>query len=126
MDQNIPNLKEEIVIEKVDTQVEPTSIPPVEIPEMKQMPINLPKPKPKTASAIHHKPQKSLKTKKKDKTALVRLEKLRREEPELTNIRAETLNTIDETRWERQEKLCNELTDMYANELKRIYEIQGK
>lgn len=123
VDQNIPNLKEEKIREKAEVQVEPVSIPPADIPEIKKTVINLPKPKPKTASAVHHKPQKSLKTKYKEKTALIRLEKSRREEPELQNLRPETLNTVDEIKWERHEKLCNELTDMYESELKQIYVI---
>jgi hypothetical protein len=102
---------------------EPVSIPPADIPEIKKTVINLPKPKPKTASAVHHKPQKSLKTKYKEKTALIRLEKSRREEPELQNLKPENLNTVDEIKWERHEKLCNELTDMYESELKQIYVI---
>lgn len=95
-----------------------------ESPEIKEKVITLPKPK--TASAVHHKPQKSLKLKKKQSTAPIRLESIRKQVPALEPAAEHEKKTIDETRWESQEKICKELSDMYQTELKRIYELQGR
>lgn len=105
-------------------EVSSKPVPLPESPKIEKKVITLPKPK--TASAVHHKPQKSLKLKKKQSTAPIRLESIRKQVPVLEPVAEQEKKTIDETRWEKQEKICKELSDMYQTELKRIYELQGR
>lgn len=111
VDQKINTISEK---NEVETKQEETT------PVIRKV-INLPKSKPKTASAVHHKPEKSLKIRK--KTQPIRLDSFKKtEEP----VQLEPIKTIDETRYDRQTQLCKELCDMYETELKRIYEIKAR
>ena len=104
----------EIINEDMDL---PESQPKVPVIVKKMAAIH----KPKTASAAHHKPNKSLKIKKKDKVAPIRLDSIRRMDEESK----EEWVTIDQTNWRTQEQLCKELSSMYEIELKRIHEINN-
>lgn len=83
-------------------------------------------PKPKTASAVHHKAQKSLKIKKKEKAEPIRLDSIKRVDSKVPSEDPQTPVKVESMKWETQEKLCKELSDMYETELQRIYEIKGK
>ena len=82
-------------------------------------------PKPKTASAVIHKPQKQLKIKKKEKSKPIRLDSIKKIEPDLIKLNLHQKPIIDECNWEKQVKIWNDLTNMYEVELKRINEIKA-
>lgn len=108
---------QKIILMKEEIEVSPIK----EIPESPKK-LSIPS-KPKTAAPIQYKPAKQKPKVAKKRTVPIRLDSMKRienesEKPEIWEVSS--------MKWERQEKICNELSNMYENELKRIYEIKAR